>query len=177
MRVSQFFEMAQTDVLPAFFLMKGPQELFDREGTIIIQKKPEFIRSVKEDVLDEFSQFLKLVFPHCLIPDICPRRCWAVKPPFILDTVLPILYGLDEFSQFLKLVFPQCLVPQFCASKCWSIYLPFILDTIPPILYGIASFIRKARSREYFMAFSTRQTVLQRYYYFFYYFSGEGSVH
>ena len=97
MRVSQFFEMAQTDVLPAFFLMKGPQELFDREGTIIIQKKPEFIRSIKKDVLDEFSQFLKLVFPHCSIPDICPRRCWAVKPPFILDTVLPILYGIASF--------------------------------------------------------------------------------
>jgi hypothetical protein len=126
--------MAQADVLPAFFLMKGPHELLNRERTIIVPKKPEFIRSIKKDVLDEFSQFLKLVFPHCLVPDICPRRCWSVN-------------------------------------------LPFILDTIPPILYGIASFIRKARSREYFMAFSTRQTVLQSYYYLFYYFSGEGSVH
>lgn len=47
--------MAQTDVFPAFFLMKGPQELFDREGAIIVQKQPEFIRSVEEDVLDDFS--------------------------------------------------------------------------------------------------------------------------
>jgi hypothetical protein len=30
--------MAQTDLFPAFFLMKGPQELFDREGAIIVKK-------------------------------------------------------------------------------------------------------------------------------------------
>jgi hypothetical protein len=56
--------MAKTDMLPSSFLMKGPHEFFDGERVIVVQKKTEFVGSMKENILDEFSQFFELVLFH-----------------------------------------------------------------------------------------------------------------